>query len=84
MEYLYDLVGSLSLFSTKSKARVLQLRLQLQTTKKGSSTIEDYVLKMKALTNFLMAAGQRISNELILYIVSWLGPEFEYVVVNLI
>ena len=72
------------LFFTKSKARVLQLWLQLQTTKKGSSTIEDYVLKMKTLANSLMASSQQIpDDELILYILSGLGPEFESVVMNL-
>ena len=34
-------------FSTKSKARALQLRLSLKTMKKGNSFVEDYILKMK-------------------------------------
>ena len=73
------------LFSTKSKARALQLRLQLRTTKKGSSSIKDYVLKTEAVANSLTAAGHQISeDELILYILSGLGLEFESVVVNLI
>ena len=37
------------IFSTKSKARALQLRLSLQTTKKGGRSVEDYILKMKSL-----------------------------------
>ena len=46
--------------------------------------IEDYVLKMKTLANSLMAAGQQIPDvELVLYILSGLGPEFDFVVVNL-
>ena len=72
------------LFSTKSKARVLQLRLLLQTTKKGTRSIEDYILKMKNIASSLMAAGQSISDdELILYILGSLRSEFESVIVNL-
>ena len=48
------------LFFTKSKAQALQLRLALQTTKKGGVTSEGYILKMKAMANSLMAAGQQI------------------------
>ena len=69
------------LFSTKSKARVLQLRLSLQTVKKGGGSIEDCILKMKSLATSLMAAGQQISDdELVLYILG----EFESVIVNLL
>ena len=72
------------IFSTKSKAKVLQLRLSLQTTKKGGRSVEDYILKMKSLVNSLMAAGQKISNdELTLYILGGLGLEFEAIVVHL-
>ena len=44
-------------FSAKSKARALQLRLFLQTMKKGNGSVEDYILKMKSLAMSLMAAG---------------------------
>ena len=72
------------LFSTKSKAIVLRLRLLLQTTKKGTRSIEEYILKMKNIASSLMAAGQSISDdELILYILGGLGSEFESVIVNL-
>ena len=72
------------LFSTKSKARALQLRLALPTTKKGGGTVEDYLLKMKALANSLMAVGQQISDDkLILYVLGCLGPEYEAMIVNL-
>ena len=72
------------LFSAKSKARIPQLRLSLQTLKKGSSSIEDCILKMKARANDLRAAGQAKSDdELILYILGGSGPEFESIIVNL-
>ena len=41
--------------------------------KKGNSSIEDYILKMKSLAMSLMAAGQQITDdELILYILGGL------------
>ena len=46
-----------NIFSTKSKARALQLCLSLQTTKKGGRSVEDYILKMKSFANSLMAAS---------------------------
>ena len=72
------------LFSIKSKARLLHLRFFLQTTKKGSLTIEDDILKMKSLAHELMSVGQVIpDDEIVLYILGGLGPEYELVVVNL-
>ena len=71
------------LFFTRSKASILQLRLLLQTTKKGATSIEELILKMKTNANALITAGQQISNEeLILYIFGGLGPEFDSIVVN--
>ena len=71
------------LFFTRSKASTLQLRLLLQTTKKGATSIKEFILKMKTNTNELIIVGHQISdNELILYILGGLGPEFDSVVVN--
>ena len=71
-------------FSAKSKARALQLRLSLKTTKKGNSSVEDYILKMKSLAMSLMDASQQITDdELILYILRGLRSEFEAAIVNL-
>ena len=62
--------------STTSKARSLQLRFLLQTTKKGSMTIDEYVLKMKSILDNHNASGQIISDdELILYILGGVGQE---------
>ena len=72
------------LFSTKSKARLLHVRFLLQATKKGIMSIEDYLLKMKSVAHELMSASQLIPNdELVLYILGGLGPEYESVTVNL-
>ncbi|KAK6118844.1 hypothetical protein DH2020_047411 [Rehmannia glutinosa] len=72
------------LFHSSSKARVMHLRLMLQTTKKGDLSIEEYVLKMRGLADSLLAAEQVVSDDdLILYILAGLGSEYESVVVNL-
>ena len=72
------------LFSTKSKARILNLRFLLQSTKKGSMSIEDYFLKMKSIAHDLMVAGHPISDDdLVLYILGSIGQEYESIVVNL-
>ena len=46
-----------SLFSSNSKARLLQLRFQLQMLKKGSMTINDYFLKMRNIADTLASIG---------------------------
>uniref|UniRef100_A0A803QHZ4 Retrotransposon Copia-like N-terminal domain-containing protein n=1 Tax=Cannabis sativa TaxID=3483 RepID=A0A803QHZ4_CANSA len=72
------------LFAITSRARLLQIRGLLQSTKKGSSTVDDYILKMKGYTDHLAAAGQAINDEdLALYILGGLGSEYESIVVNL-
>ena len=42
------------LFSTRSIARILQLRFSLQTTRKGAEFVEEYILKIQqAVTSFI-------------------------------
>ena len=56
----------------------------LQSTEKGGSSIDDYMLKMKQYAESLAEAGEPIGDDsLSLYILSGLGPEYESVVVNL-
>uniref|UniRef100_A0A803NF93 Reverse transcriptase Ty1/copia-type domain-containing protein n=1 Tax=Cannabis sativa TaxID=3483 RepID=A0A803NF93_CANSA len=72
------------LFATRSRARLLQLHNLLQTTKKGSLSIEEYILKMKQHADQLAPAGQPIHDEdLVLYILGGLGTKYEAVVINL-
>ena len=74
-----------SLFVTRSKARVLQVRGLLQSTKKGSSTVDEYILQMKQYADILAQAGEPISDESLgLYILGGLGPEFEATVITMI
>ncbi|XP_062081291.1 uncharacterized protein LOC133786093 [Humulus lupulus] len=73
-----------NLFSTNSKASLLQIRALLQSTKKGSSSVDEYVLKMKNYADTLAATGRPISDDdLVQYILGGLGAKYEAVVVNL-
>ena len=55
----------------------------LQTTKKGATSIEEFILKMKTNANALITTSHQIFyDELILYILGGLGLEFDSVVVN--
>ena len=59
------------------------MRQQLQL-KKCDTPVDEYVLKKRTLADCLIFVGQPISNdEVILYILSGLGPEYESVVVNI-
>ncbi|RVW52173.1 Retrovirus-related Pol polyprotein from transposon RE1 [Vitis vinifera] len=72
------------LFVSDSKARTLQLRFMLQSLKKGALSINDYVLKMRNIADMLSTSGKPVPYEdLILYILGGLGPEFETIVVNI-
>ncbi|KAL6333419.1 hypothetical protein AAG906_028604 [Vitis piasezkii] len=59
-------------------------KLFISDSKKGALSINDYVLKMRNITDMLSASGKLVSDEdLILYILGGLGPEFETIVVNI-
>lgn len=71
------------LFQSQSKARILQLKLQLQTTKKGDLSVDDYFMKMRSYAYLLAAAGSPVSNDdLALQIQNGFGLEYDAVVVN--
>ncbi|XP_031272892.1 uncharacterized protein LOC116131384 [Pistacia vera] len=73
-----------SSFSVFSKARTLHLRNLLQTTKKESLSVNEYVLKMKELGDELVDSGVNLSDEeLLLYILDGLRPEYDVVVPSL-
>uniref|UniRef100_A0A803PBD2 Retrotransposon Copia-like N-terminal domain-containing protein n=1 Tax=Cannabis sativa TaxID=3483 RepID=A0A803PBD2_CANSA len=66
------------LFNSISEGMLGHLRGLLQSTKKGSTTIEEYILKMRYLGDALMAAGQQITDDkLILYILGGLGNKYD-------
>lgn len=74
-----------SSFSSQTKAKILQLRMQLQNSKKWPLTVTDYYTKVKMKAANFIASSTFISDEeLILYILGGLGSEYDLVVVNII
>lgn len=73
-----------NLFQNHSNARILQLRSQLHTQKKGTLSIDEYMLKMREIADNLITAGQKVSDdELIMNILEGVCAEFDAVLVNL-
>ncbi|KAK0586810.1 hypothetical protein LWI29_012692 [Acer saccharum] len=71
------------LFSSQSQARTLQLRMQLQTSKKNASSVSEYFVKMKCIADNLSATGNPITEEdLLLYLLAGIGSDYDPVVVN--
>ena len=68
-------------FSSKSRARLLQLKLQLQTIKKGALLICEYLQKIKVFTDHLTTTGHIVPDEeIMLYILGGLGPDYDALV----
>ena len=71
-------------FTTTSKAWVLQLRFQLQSTKKVGLSIQDNILKIRGIGDSLNSTGLILyDEELLLYILGGLKSEYDPVVINL-
>ena len=51
------------IFSSSSRARSMQLRLELQTTRKGSMSMIDYIMKIKSVADSLAAIGKPVYNQ---------------------
>lgn len=61
-----------------SRAGVLQLRLQLQTLKKGGSSINEFFQRAKSLADCLATISNPVSsNDHLLYVLANLGSEYE-------
>ncbi|KAL5774750.1 hypothetical protein ACOSP7_012307 [Xanthoceras sorbifolium] len=70
-----------NLYSQKSMAKILNLRQQLQTIKKGSHSVSDFVLKIKNIGDALSAAGEEVSErDLLLSLMHGVGHEYDAVV----
>ena len=63
-------------FRIQSKARILQLRQQLQL-KQGATPVNEYVLKKRTLSDCLIAANQQYLIMRLFFTLSGLGPEYE-------
>ncbi|KAK6162582.1 hypothetical protein DH2020_002423 [Rehmannia glutinosa] len=71
-------------FSSQSKARMMQYKLQLQTLKKGTLSMREYLGKAKAACDALASVGQKLSEEdQLLHILSTLPSEYNPVIVTI-
>ncbi|KAL5803006.1 hypothetical protein ACOSQ4_031311 [Xanthoceras sorbifolium] len=71
-----------NLYSQRSMIKILNLRQQLQTIRKGSHSISDFVLKIKNIGDALSAAGEEVSErDLLLSLMHGVGHEYDAVVV---
>lgn len=65
-------------FLDQASSRHLQLKLQLQTFKKGSQSMNVYLQKMKITSDALNAIGHPVPDtDLVLHILSGLTPDYE-------
>ncbi|KAL5732867.1 hypothetical protein ACOSQ2_032559 [Xanthoceras sorbifolium] len=82
----YEMWNTLeSLYFQQSKARVLQLKNEMNSTKKGALTINDYILKMKGLSESLTTVGHfMVVDDVILSILGGLEPKYNPVMVTII
>ena len=72
------------IFFASSKARIMQLRLEFQTTKKWADSMLEYILYIKTISNNLAAIGEPIKNkDHILQLHGGLGPKYNSIVASL-
>jgi hypothetical protein len=72
------------MFSSRSRARVIQIRSQLCAAKKKGTSAADYFRQMKTLADTLAAIGQPLRDEeKISYILAGLGPDYDALVTSL-
>ncbi|KAL5748202.1 hypothetical protein ACOSQ2_025499 [Xanthoceras sorbifolium] len=65
-------------------AKILQLRQQLQTVKKGVLSISDFVLQIRTIGDALASAGEGVpERDLILSLLNGVGHEYDVVVVHI-
>jgi hypothetical protein len=69
------------MFASQSKARIMQIRLQLATLKKGDSSIADYFQKAQTLAHTLAAINEPLKeSEVITYIMAGLSTDYDSLV----
>jgi hypothetical protein len=73
------------MFSSQNRARALNTRLALATTKKGNTTIAEFVGKMRSLGDQMVVVGRPLEeDELVEYILTGLDADFNPIVSALI
>ncbi|RVX01290.1 hypothetical protein CK203_031357 [Vitis vinifera] len=72
------------IFSTSSKARAMQLRLEFQTTRKGTMSMMEYLLKVKTIADNLVAIGEPVlKKDQVLQILGGLGADYNPIVASI-
>ena len=73
-----------TLYGTYTRDRIQQIKGELQSLTKGTSSLEDYLHKAKSLALSLCGAGKPIDDdEFIICILRGLGSEFDPIVATL-
>lgn len=68
-------------YAQRSVARIMQLKQQLQSLKKGSDSISEFVMKLKAIGDALAAAEEVMSDrDLIMSLLNGAGHEYDSIV----
>ncbi|XP_010263949.1 PREDICTED: uncharacterized protein LOC104602078 [Nelumbo nucifera] len=68
-----------TLYAPESKARIMHLRFKLNDLKKGAMTMGDYLLKIKNISDALVAAGEPLfGSDLIYQTLEELPSDFEH------
>ncbi|KAK6118072.1 hypothetical protein DH2020_048186 [Rehmannia glutinosa] len=71
-------------FASQNQAKVMQYKLQLQTVKKGNSSMREYLGKIKSLCDLLTSSGSQVSEaEHISHILLGLGSEYDAVMISI-
>lgn len=69
------------MYASRSKARVVQIRMRLSSMKKADLSVADYFQRMKSLVDTLSAIGLPLwEDEVISYILAGLGPYYDSLV----
>jgi hypothetical protein len=71
-------------YASRSKARIMQIRMQLSTIQKKDLCIAEYFRKVKRLVDTLAAIGKRLEDEeLITYMLRGLGPNYDPLITSI-
>ncbi|KAL5574968.1 hypothetical protein UlMin_016667 [Ulmus minor] len=69
------------IYSSLTPARIMQLRLELQSTKKGSMAMIDYIMKIKGAADNLAAIGEPVlEQDQVMNLLGGLGSDYNAVV----
>jgi hypothetical protein len=67
--------------SSQSRARVMNMRMALSTTRKGTLTAAQYMGKIKAMADDMASAGKKLDDEdLVGYTLARLDSDFDSVI----